>query len=1127
MVTRPRILIRLAMVLCLAALLPAPAVADPPPVVAAAPSSNSFAIAHVTSVDNKAIDVAFNQTIGTELQNLVVAVPNALLRYVRIGGGSAGQPDALLDGRFLSTAVATAQVVATADKDTLRIVFTGIGNNAVTLQGGAKYELWLDANDNAPTTLSTPWSTTLAAASATGVTAVKVTSVANLAVGQAITIDDETRTITGPTEVHGLFNGTAGDSGTGVDLSAPLDAAHGASAPVAQVGAVAGSTNIKVASVADFAPGQTIIIDSGVDAETAVISTTGAAGNSGPGLTFTAGANGSGLSLVAPLARTHAPGAPVSVSTDLRSLGSLHFASESGAALKEVAPHVTAHYVVKGSAVAPQLAAIASARFLDSRVVRVTFNSTILSGMAFHAYFGNRITLASANPDSSMNPRYVDLVPDTDKKQYDLYFPGDVPARADGYTLTILANPNTTADTATLQTSAGRVPSAATALTATLKRPTATHDQPGIHTVSVNNDRNEITVHLNGKLDRFTLAPAFNPDSCQAKQSTPAPNGSPNTTACLNPYAVRESSNGIAGLVLTKSQLLQVLSFQGLRLDGGGDVVAGLRDEPAFLPSADTIVVTLRDGLHLQPGVGRVTVRPNTVVDKTLAANTSSSSKLLLVLPTRISSKSWNPNGPDYLKRSDGTVSFQEYDYRNSAQTPTAYSDITNAVPDRTTVKTFPSIVVDNKYIKATFAPSFGGRLLSLVYKPTGNDLLYKNPVGTQYQIGVNTFYYHWLQVWGGIMPTFNESEHGKFWNQPWAYTETDTPDAVVINQSITDNINETNSNFRYGATGLTLTVTYTIHKSSPAVDMSVHIHNPNAVAVNYEYWTCNTLAPGVDAKGDNGSPTMQVVAPVQTVTRDNAYTWMEGVAAGTGTPRVLDVSNLSHIYDWMANGIAYGNNLDTGTQKGWWGVVNHENDQGVLRIASSQNGTQTVTPGMKYWMWGYEPSFGTGDTNSFSNPSPLTPGNLGANDVASPSGSNRYVKGDSPAPYIELWNGVSRAFHSPATIPAGGDVNFTDQYIPTMDLANVTNADADGAANVTIESGAATADVWSTHIGQRLTAKLIDLDTGATIASKTFVGSAYDSVRLSGSIAGGHAARLELDDASGNVALTADKAAG
>lgn len=1112
--------------LALAAALLVTDAASPSAVAKPAPA-NTFAITHVISADDKTIDLAFSQTLSTELQNLIVATPNALLRYVRISGGAPDQSDALLDGRFLSTSVATVQVVATAGKNTVRIVFTGTATNVVTLRPDADYQLWLDANDNAPTTLATPWSTVLAAGSAVGAANVKVTSVANLAVGQPITIDGvETRTITGPTEVHGLFNGTAGASGTGVELSAPLTAAHAAAAAVTQVGAVAGSTNIKVASVADFAPGQKVTIDTGADAETAVVSDAGAAGNSGPGLTFTAGANGSGLTLTAPLAKTHAAGAPVSATTDVRPLGSLHFTTESGAALAEAAPHVTARYAFRGSRTMPQLAAIANARFLDSRTVRVTFNSSILSGMAFHAYLGNRITLATTNPDSSLNPRYVDLVPDTDKRQYDLSFPADLPSRADGYTLTILANPNSTSNTATLQTSAGLIPLAATPLTAGLTRPTTTHPRPGIRSVSVNNDRNEVTIQLNSKLDRFTLTPAFNPDSCQTKQSTPAPNGAGNTTACLNPLAVRESSNGVAGLVLTKSELAQVLSFQGLRLEGGSAIVDGLRDEPAFLPSADTIVVTLRDGLHLQPGIGSVTLRPNTLVDKTLAANTSSSSKLVLILPTRVSSNSWDPNGPDYLKRSDGTVSFQEYDYRNSAQTPTNYSDITNAVPDRTTVKTFPSIVVDNKYIKATFAPSFGGRLLSLIYKPTGNDLLYKNPVGTQYQIGANTFYYHWLQVWGGIMPTLSESEHGKFWDQPWTYTESDTPDAVVITQSVTDNINETNSNFHYGPTGLTLSVTYTIHKSSPAVDMSVHIHNPNAVAVNYEYWTCNTLAPGVDAKGDYGSPTMQVVAPVSSVTRDNAYTWMDGVAAGTGTPRGLDVTNLSSLYDWMANGIAYGNNLNTGTQKGWWGVVNHENDQGILRIAASQGGTQTVTPGMKYWMWGDEPSFGTGDTNSFSTPSPLTAGNLGANDVAAPSGSNRYVKGDSPAPYIELWNGVSPAFHTPSTIAPGGDVEFTDQYIPTMDLANFTNANGDGAANVKIESGVVTADLWSTHIGQRLTAKLLDVDTGATIATKTFVGSAYDSVRLSGSLATGHSARLELDDASGNGLLTADKAA-
>src|SRR5450759_2083894 len=124
--------------------------------------------------------------------------------------------------------------------------------------------------------------------------------------------------------------------------------------------------------------------------------------------------------------------------------------------------------------------------------------------------------------------------------------------------------------------------------------------------------------------------------------------------------------------------------------------------------------------------------------------------------------------------------------------------------------------------------------------------------------------------------------------------------------------------------------------------------------------------------------------------TRDNSYRWMDGVEAGTGTPRVLILNNMTKIYNWMAMGIAYGNNLNTGTQKGWWGVVNHENDQGILRIAS-------------------------------------------------PNGANRYVKGDSLAAYIELWDGVSKAFRTSRSIAAGGDLDFTDQYIPTMDLANVT----------------------------------------------------------------------------------------
>jgi len=51
------------------------------------------------------------------------------------------------------------------------------------------------------------------------------------------------------------------------------------------------------------------------------------------------------------------------------------------------------------------------------------------------------------------------------------------------------------------------------------------------------------------------------------------------------------------------------------------------------------------------------------------------------------------------------------------------------------------------------------------------------------------------------------------------------------------------------------------------------------------------------------------------------------------------------------------------------------------------------------------------------------------------------------------LWNGVSRGVPQPRDHPGGGDVNFTTIH-PNDGSGNVTNADADGAANVTIESG-------------------------------------------------------------------------
>ena len=59
---------------------------------------------------------------------------------------------------------------------------------------------------------------------------------------------------------------------------------------------------------------------------------------------------------------------------------------------------------------------------------------------------------------------------------------------------------------------------------------------------------------------------------------------------------------------------------------------------------------------------------------------------------------------------------------------PSDYSVRPSAVQDAIVGEDFRAIVVENAYIKATFVPGYGARMLSLIYKPTGHDLLDFHP---------------------------------------------------------------------------------------------------------------------------------------------------------------------------------------------------------------------------------------------------------------------------------------------------------------------------------------------------------------------------------------------------------------
>lgn len=707
-------------------------------------------------------------------------------------------------------------------------------------------------------------------------------------------------------------------------------------------------------------------------------------------------------------------------------------------------------------------ALISKAALVDARTVDVTFATSIWSGMPVGAYTAANITLAGGG--SSVSPAYVEQRAGTDRRTFRLYFGTDLDRNA-AYELTFAA-------ALKLTTSAG---AATTPVTAQVAKGGTAYRPAQIAEAEGNASGDQIAVHFTHRIAKLRSG------------------GSD--------LAVKETQTGVSGTTITAADVRNVLRFSGLTTQNGRDVAKVLREDAAYFPDASTLIVKLDSGEQLQPGSrGSVALRPGALTDITGAASTDTGGADVKVSDrTHQPDTGFDPSGPDYLKvETHATTVFERYDYKTSADGVSVRSD---GVADKVVGQTIKTIVAENKYIKATFAPDYGGRMLSMIYKPTGHDVFYTNPVGTPYGFssaapgtpGNSPFYQNWLMVWGGVFPTLSEAEHGKYWNVPWDYKLTQTGDRFSIDMTKTDTVDYPYkpSKYVYGATGIQTTVSYSLTKDRPSVDMSVSLHNPGSEDKKYEYWTCTTLAPG--ASSHTGSPTMSIVSPVKKIYRDPGYKWMDGKEEAAGAPGdgMLKFDTLKKMSNWDNMGIAYGQDLATLPQGNWWGVINHENNEGVIRV-----GDNTKTPGLKLWEWGQNNSFDT----------------------------NPYSKGNSARPYIELWAGASSHFFVPATLKAGQTLAWTETFLPTMDLGDVTNANANGAAHVAVDgSGAVSGRLFSTEIGQQLRATLVDAATGKTIDSKDFTGDAATAVKLSGKVNPGQQARLVLTDSNGKLLLTAE----
>jgi hypothetical protein len=385
------------------------------------------------------------------------------------------------------------------------------------------------------------------------------------------------------------------------------------------------------------------------------------------------------------------------------------------------------------------------------------------------------------------------------------------------------------------------------------------------------------------------------------------------------------------------------------------------------------------------------------------------------------------PPEPDKVSLSESTITWSTVKYATSAENGFVSGSLDKKIiVDRT----FRARVLENRYLKVTLVPEFGGRILSIIYKPTGHEQLYRTEVGVPYGIKGGTFYYDWLMVYGGIFPTFPDAEHGKTWLKPWDFKVVkESAGEVTVSMSLKDDFaySAAPGRFRSGSTGIEATTYVTLKADRAALDTRVVLKNPQDKTIDYEYWTCTTLAPGSDPKNPKTTGGAEIIAPIKAYSTPH---WSKNLSDGdeSSGPGKSRFEKLRYFRNWPTMGIAYAAPDMQGGN--FWGVINHDNEEGIIRIADNR-----VTPGLKMWTWGF-PSF-TNETDARKDP-------------------------NEQRPYVELWAGVSDEFFHSASFSALGEVSIAETYSPTVGMSNVTHANENILINFSAQASGVTLQFFS-----------------------------------------------------------------
>ena len=490
----------------------------------------------------------------------------------------------------------------------------------------------------------------------------------------------------------------------------------------------------------------------------------------------------------------------------------------------------------------------------------------------------------------------------------------------------------------------------------------------------------------------------------QVRRDFPAPRG--------NPPAQRAESSPPSVTITSPGEGYVVVEDTSVRATASDDVAVSKVEFYVGDPSqaAQAVVTTPPYQAALDLGAHRgqtVTLR---AVAYDLALNEAEDRRTVTVVQAP---------APGTASFQTATLAIPTYPYAaylTSAYTPTyniTYPvlnwDAYNGSGPTPVLQDYELLVLENDHLQVTLLPELGGRVYQMIFKPTGHDELYQNPVVKPTHWGPPE--QGWWLAAGGIEWCLPVEEHGYEWGEPWDYQ------VVTSTAGVTVTLRDTTASDRIRAA-----ITVHLPADRGTLAITPRIENPTGSSIDYKYWTNAMLAPGV---ANTVGADLRFVFNGDQVTvhsRGDGYLPEPGQPMDWPAHNGRDYSRLGNWNRWL------GFFERPQAAADFAGIYDTAADEGVARVFPSG-----VARGSKGFGFGW----------------------------ADPIDPDTWTDDDSA--YVELHGGVAPTFWDTATITAGQPLEWTEYWYPVSDIGQLSAATAEAALGVHESGGRFTIGVHST----------------------------------------------------------------